>query len=89
VLAGTLDIDASVKAALRALLRCVTSRSVTFERFPGFLPGTVQEYGGIIRHGREAAVQRSPKRRCPSTVITRKAYGGALLRDVDKHIPHR
>ena len=80
VLAGTLDIDASEKAA-RFVRFCdaFSIPLVVFEDVPGFLPGTDQEYAGIIRHGSkllyafcEATVPRV-------TVITRKAYGGAYV----------
>ena len=80
VLAGTLDIDASEKAA-RFVRTCDAFNVplVTFVDVPGFLPGTDQEYGGIIRHGAkllyaycEATVPRVQ-------VITRKAYGGAYV----------
>ena len=80
MLAGTLDIDASVKAA-RFVRFCDAFNIplVTFVDVPGFLPGLSQEHGGIIRHGAkllyaycEATVPRL-------TVITRKAYGGAYV----------
>jgi acetyl-CoA carboxylase carboxyltransferase component len=80
ILAGTLDIDASEKAA-RFVRTCDAFNVplVTFVDVPGFLPGTDQEYGGIIRHGAkllyaycEATVPRVQ-------VITRKAYGGAYV----------
>jgi propionyl-CoA carboxylase beta chain len=80
VLAGTLDIDASEKGA-RFVRTCDAFNIplVTFVDVPGFLPGTDQEYGGIIRHGAkllyaycEASVPRIQ-------VITRKAYGGAYV----------
>jgi acetyl-CoA carboxylase carboxyltransferase component len=80
VLAGTLDIDASEKGA-RFVRICDAFNIplVTFVDVPGFLPGTDQEYGGIIRHGAkllyaycEASVPRIQ-------VITRKAYGGAYV----------
>jgi propionyl-CoA carboxylase beta chain len=87
VLAGTLDINASVKGA-RFVRFCDAFNIplVTFEDVPGFLPGTVQEYGGIIRHGAKLlfafAVATVPK----VTVITRKAYGGAYCVMSSKHI---
>ncbi len=64
MLAGTLDIDASVKAA-RFVRFCDAFNIplVTFEDVPGFLPGTVQEYGGIIRHGAKL-LYAFAKRRC-------------------------
>jgi propionyl-CoA carboxylase beta chain len=80
VLAGTLDIDASEKAA-RFVRTCDAFNVplVTFVDVPGFLPGTDQEYGGIIRHGAKLLYAY-----CESTVprvqiITRKAYGGAYV----------
>ena len=80
VLAGTLDIDASEKAA-RFVRTCDAFNIplVTFVDVPGFLPGTDQEYGGIIRHGAKLLYAY-----CESTVpriqiITRKAYGGAYV----------
>ena len=86
-LAGTLDIISSTKAA-RFVRFCDAFNVplVTFVDVPGFLPGTEQEYGGIIRHGAkllyafcEATVPRM-------TVITRKAYGGAYLVMNSKHV---
>ena len=80
VLAGTLDIDASEKAA-RFVRTCDAFNVplVTFVDVPGFLPGTDQEYGGIIRHGAKLLYAY-----CEATVprvqiITRKAYGGAYV----------
>src|SRR5207342_2200523 len=80
VLAGSLDIDASEKAA-RFVRTCDAFNVpiVTFVDVPGFLPGTDQEYGGIIRHGAKLLYAY-----CESTVprvqiITRKAYGGAYV----------
>src|SRR5687767_3471485 len=77
VLAGTLDIDASVKAA-RFVRFCDAFNIplVTFEDVPGFLPGTVQEYGGIIRHGAKLLCAFAEATVPKVTVITRKAYGG-------------
>ncbi len=87
VLAGTLDIDASIKAA-RFVRFCDAFNVplVTFEDVPGFLPGTVQEYGGIIRHGAKL-LYAFAEATCPKlTVITRKAYGGAYCVMSSKHI---
>ncbi|MEQ1575903.1 MAG: carboxyl transferase domain-containing protein [Vicinamibacterales bacterium] len=87
VLAGTLDIDASIKAA-RFVRFCDAFNIplVTFEDVPGFLPGTVQEYGGIIRHGAKL-LYAFAEATCPKlTVITRKAYGGAYCVMSSKHI---
>ncbi|MGH9110069.1 MAG: acyl-CoA carboxylase subunit beta, partial [Acidimicrobiales bacterium] len=80
VLAGALDIDASIKGA-RFVRFCDAFNIplVTFVDVPGFLPGTAQEYGGIIRHGAKLLYAY-----CEATVprvqiITRKAYGGAYV----------
>jgi propionyl-CoA carboxylase beta chain len=86
-LAGTLDIDASVKAA-RFVRFCDAFNIplVTFEDVPGFLPGTVQEYGGIIRHGAKLLYAFAEATVPKLTVITRKAYGGAYCVMSSKHI---
>jgi propionyl-CoA carboxylase beta chain len=86
-LAGTLDIDASVKAA-RFVRFCDAFNIplVTFEDVPGFLPGTVQEYGGIIRHGAKLLYAFAEATVPKVTVITRKAYGGAYCVMSSKHI---
>ncbi|HET7035029.1 MAG TPA: acyl-CoA carboxylase subunit beta [Thermomicrobiaceae bacterium] len=80
VLAGTLDIDASTKAA-RFVRFCDAFNIplVTFEDVPGFLPGTNQEYGGIIRHGSKLLYAYCEATVPKLTVITRKAYGGAYV----------
>jgi propionyl-CoA carboxylase beta chain len=87
VLAGTLDIDASVKGA-RFVRFCDAFNIplVTFEDVPGFLPGTVQEYGGIIRHGAKLLFAFAEATVPKVTVITRKAYGGAYCVMASKHI---
>jgi propionyl-CoA carboxylase beta chain len=87
VLAGTLDIDASVKGA-RFVRFCDAFNVplVTFEDVPGFLPGTVQEYGGIIRHGAKLLYAFAEATVPKITVITRKAYGGAYCVMSSKHI---
>jgi propionyl-CoA carboxylase beta chain len=86
-LAGTLDIDASVKAA-RFVRFCdaFNIALVTFEDVPGFLPGTRQEYGGIIRHGAKLLFAFAEATVPKLTVITRKAYGGAYCVMSSKHI---
>jgi propionyl-CoA carboxylase beta chain len=86
-LAGTLDIDASVKGA-RFVRFCDAFNIplVTFEDVPGFLPGTVQEYGGIIRHGAKLLYAFAEATVPKVTVITRKAYGGAYDVMSSKHI---
>ena len=80
VLAGCLDIDASVKAA-RFIRTCDVFNVplVTFVDVPGFLPGTVQEWGGIIRHGAKLLYAYAEATVPKLTVVTRKAYGGAYL----------
>jgi propionyl-CoA carboxylase beta chain len=87
MLAGTLDIDASVKGA-RFVRFCDAFNIplVTFEDVPGFLPGTVQEYGGIIRHGAKLLFAFAEATVPKVTVITRKAYGGAYCVMSSKHI---
>ena len=86
-LAGTLDIDASVKGA-RFVRFCDAFNMplVTFEDVPGFLPGTVQEYGGIIRHGAKLLFAFAEATVPKVTVIARKAYGGAYCVMASKHI---
>ena len=86
-LAGTLDIDASVKGA-RFVRFCDAFNIplVTFEDVPGFLPGTRQEYGGIIRHGAKLLFAFAEATVPKLTVITRKAYGGAYCVMASKHI---
>jgi len=86
-LAGTLDIDASVKGA-RFVRFCDAFNIplVTLEDVPGFLPGTVQEYGGIIRHGAKLLFAFAEATVPKVTVITRKAYGGAYCVMASKHI---
>src|SRR5436189_1595971 len=78
VLAGTLDIDASVKGA-RFVRFCDAFNIplVTFEDVPGFLPGSKQEYGGISKHGAKLLFAFAAATVPKVTVITRKAYGGA------------
>jgi propionyl-CoA carboxylase beta chain len=87
VLAGTLDIDASVKGA-RFVRFCDAFNIplVTFEDVPGFLPGTVQEFGGIIRHGAKLLFAYAEATVPKVTVITRKAYGGAYCVMASKHL---
>src|SRR5258707_2542830 len=87
VLAGVLDINSSVKGA--RFVRCCDAFNiplVTFEDVPGFLPGTVQEYGGIIRHGAKLLFAFAEATVPKLTVITRKAYGGAYCVMSSKHI---
>jgi propionyl-CoA carboxylase beta chain len=87
VLAGVLDSDASRKAA-RFVRFCDAFGIpiVTFEDVPGFLPGTAQEYGGLIKHGAKLLFAYSECTVPLVTVITRKAYGGAYDVMASKHI---
>jgi len=86
-LAGTLDINASVKAA-RFVRFCDAFNIplVVFEDVPGFLPGTQQEYGGIIKHGAKLLFAFSEATVPKITIITRKSYGGAYCVMASKHI---
>ncbi len=87
VLAGTLDIDSSVKAArFIRFCDCFNFPIVTFEDVPGFLPGTDQEHRGIIRHGAKLLYAYCESTVPKLTVITRKAYGGAYDVMSSKHI---
>ncbi len=86
-LAGCLDINASVKGArFVRFCDCFNIPLVTFEDVPGFLPGTGQEYGGIIRHGAKLLYAFCEATVPKLTVITRKAYGGAYCVMSSKHI---
>ena len=87
VLAGVLDINASVKAA-RFIRFCDAFNIpiVTFEDVPGFLPGVAQEHGGIIKHGAKLLYAYCEATVPKLTVITRKAYGGAYDVMSSKHI---
>ena len=87
MLAGALDIDASVKAA-RFVRTCDAFNVplVTFVDVPGFLPGVGQEHGGIIRHGAKLLYAYAEATVPKLTVITRKAYGGAYDVMSSKHI---
>ncbi len=87
VLAGTLDIDASVKAArFVRTLDAFNVPIVTFVDVPGFLPGTAQEHGGIIRHGAKLLYAYAEATVPMLTVIVRKAYGGAYDVMCSKHL---
>ena len=87
VLAGCLDIHASVKAA-RFVRYCdaFDIPIVTFVDVPGFLPGTTQEHGGIIRHGAKLLFAYAEANVPKITVIARKAYGGAYDVMASKHL---
>ena len=86
-LAGVLDIDASIKAA-RFVRFCDAFNIplVSFVDVPGFLPGTTQEYGGIILHGAKLLYAYAEATVPKLTVITRKAYGGAYDVMSSKHV---
>ncbi|MBF8299140.1 MAG: malonate decarboxylase subunit beta [Dehalococcoidia bacterium] len=87
VMAGVLDIDASVKAA-RFVRFCDAFNIplVTFTDVPGFMPGITQEHGGIIRHGAKLLFAYAEATVPKVSVITRKAYGGAYLVMSSKHL---
>ncbi|HEY1332032.1 MAG TPA: acyl-CoA carboxylase subunit beta [Actinomycetota bacterium] len=87
VLAGTLDYESSEKAA-RFIRFCDAFNVplIAFEDVPGFLPGTAQEYGGIIRRGAKLLYAFSEATVPKMTVITRKAYGGAYVVMNSKHL---
>src|SRR6201999_2795917 len=86
-LAGCLDINSSVKGA-RFVRFCDAFNIpiITFEDVPGFLPGTAQEFGGIIRHGAKLLYAHAEATVPRITVITRKAYGGAYCVMGSNHI---
>jgi propionyl-CoA carboxylase beta chain len=87
VLAGVLDSDASRKAArFVRFCDCFEIPILTFVDVPGFLPGTAQEYGGLIKHGAKLLFAYSEATVPKVTVITRKAYGGAYDVMSSKHI---
>ena len=87
VLAGCLDIDSSRKAArFVRFCDCFGIPIVTFVDVPGFLPGTAQEYGGIIKHGAKLLYAYGEATVPKVTVITRKAYGGAYDVMSSKHL---
>ncbi len=86
-LAGSLDIDASVKGGrFVRFCDCFNIPLVTFVDVPGYLPGTAQEYGGIIRHGAKLLYAYCESTVPRVTIITRKAYGGAFDVMSSKHI---
>jgi propionyl-CoA carboxylase beta chain len=87
VLAGCLDIDSARKAArFVRFCDCFNIPIVTCVDVPGFLPGTDQEYGGIIKHGAKLLFAFAEATVPKVTVITRKAYGGAYCVMASKHI---
>jgi propionyl-CoA carboxylase beta chain len=86
-LAGVLDIDASRKAArFVRFCDCFNIPIVTFVDVPGFMPGTRQEYGGLIKHGAKLLFAYTEATVPKVTVITRKAYGGAYDVMSSKHL---
>jgi propionyl-CoA carboxylase beta chain len=86
-LAGCLDIDASVKAArFIRFCDCFNVPIITFVDVPGFLPGTTQEFNGIIRHGAKLLYAYAEATVPKITVITRKAYGGGYIVMSSKHL---
>src|SRR3546814_246495 len=87
VLAGCLDIDSARKAGrFVRFCDCFNIPIVTFVDVPGFLPGTTQEYGGIIKHGAKLLFAYAEATVPKITVITRKAYGGAYDVMSSKHL---
>jgi propionyl-CoA carboxylase beta chain len=87
VLAGCLDVASSMKAArFVRFCDCFNIPIVTFVDVPGFLPGTAQEYGGIIKHGAKLLYAYAEATVPKITVITRKAYGGAYDVMASKHV---
>lgn len=87
VLAGVLDSDASRKAArFVRFCDCFSIPLVTFVDVPGFLPGTDQEYGGLIKHGAKLLFAFAEATVPKVTVITRKGYGGAYVVMSSKHL---
>ena len=87
VLAGVLDINASIKGArFVRFCDCFNIPLVTFEDVPGFMPGIAQEHGGIIRHGAQLLFAYCEATVPKLTVITRKSYGGAYCVMNSKHV---
>jgi len=87
IAAGCLDIDSSVKAArFVRFCDCFSIPVITFVDVPGFLPGTGQEYGGIIKHGAKLLYAYAEATVPKLTIITRKAYGGAYDVMSSKHL---
>ncbi len=87
VLAGCLDIKSATKAArFVRFCDCFNIPLITFVDVPGFLPGTAQEYGGIIKHGAKLLYAFAEATVPKITVITRKAYGGAYDVMASKHL---
>src|SRR5262252_6306696 len=87
VLAGCLDIDSSIKGArFVRFCDCFNIPIITFVDVPGFLPGTAQEHGGIIKHGAKLLFAFAEATVPKVTLITRKAYGGGYIVMASKHL---
>ena len=87
VLAGCLDIKSAIKAArFVRFCDCFSIPIITFVDVPGFMPGTAQEYGGIIKHGAKLLYAYAEATVPKITLITRKAYGGAYDVMASKHL---
>jgi propionyl-CoA carboxylase beta chain len=87
ILAGVLDSDASRKAArFVRFCDCFNIPLLTFVDVPGFLPGTAQEYGGLIKHGAKLLFAYAEATVPKITIITRKAFGGAYDVMASKHL---
>ncbi len=87
VLAGVLDVNSSMKAArFIRFCDCFNIPLITFVDTPGFMPGTVQEYGGVIKHGAKMLYAYSEATVPKIAVVMRKAYGGAYIVMSSKHL---
>jgi propionyl-CoA carboxylase beta chain len=87
VMAGALDINASIKGArFVRFCDCFNIPLIIYEDVPGFLPGTMQEHGGIIKHGAKLIYAFAESTVPRITLITRKAYGGAYIVMSSKHL---
>ncbi len=87
VMAGALDINASIKGArFVRFCDCFNIPLIIYEDVPGFMPGTVQEHGGIIKHGAKLIYAFAESTVPRITLITRKAYGGAYIVMSSKHL---
>jgi propionyl-CoA carboxylase beta chain len=87
IMAGVLDINASIKGArFVRFCDCFNIPLIIYEDVPGFMPGTHQEYGGIIKHGAKLIYAFSEATVPRITLITRKAYGGAYIVMSSKHL---
>ena len=85
-LAGVLDLDASRKKGFVRFCDCFNIPIITFVDVPGFLPGTAQEYGGLIKHGAKLLFAYAEATVPKVTIITRKAFGGAYDVMASKHL---